>query len=164
VPANAGAASDTHASVNRGILLKAYRDRLLKPSGQAYSEAEFALCFMCHTNTPFLAPSSTLQGTSNFRYHGYHTRGIATTGNYGTGDIDSDGAGAGNALCAECHFQMHGSTYPGNTGTTQNGRLVNFAPDVQPLNGVLSYTPRVGNTAGRCTLMCHTKEHDNLAY
>jgi predicted CXXCH cytochrome family protein len=163
VPANAGATSDTHASINRGLLLKTYRDRVLKPRGEAYSEAEFALCFMCHTNTPFLNTSSTLQNTSNFRYHGYHTRGIATTGNAGS-DIDVDGIGTGNALCAECHFQMHGSTYPGNAGATQNGRLVNFAPDVQPLKGVLSYTPRVGNTAGRCTLICHTKEHSNLSY
>ncbi len=164
VPANAGAASDTHASVNRGVLLSAYRDRLLKPRAQVYSEGEFALCFMCHTNTPFLNTSSTLQNTSNFRYHGFHMRGIPNTGTYGTGDIDVDGIGAGNALCAECHFQMHGSTYTGNVGAAQNGRLVNFAPDVQPFNGVLSITPRNGNTAGRCTLLCHTKEHSNLAY
>ena len=164
VPANAGATSDNHASVNRGILLNTYRDRLLRPNGQAYAEADFALCFMCHTNLPFLNTSSTLLNTSNFRYHGYHAGGISTTGDILDGNIDTDGAGAGNALCAECHFQMHGSTYPGNAGAAINGRLVNFAPDVQPLNGVLSYTPRNGNTAGRCTLMCHTKEHNNLAY
>jgi predicted CXXCH cytochrome family protein len=166
VPANAGSQADNHASVNRGILLKPYRDRLLKPANQNYSEGEFALCFMCHANEPFANTDSNLKNTSNFRFHGLHVIGIPDKGTYGTGDIDSDGAGQGNALCAECHYRMHGSTYVGNAGAAPNKGLVNFAPNVQPnpANGVLSITLRSGNTAGTCTLRCHGQTHNAYSY
>src|SRR5450756_2151223 len=43
-----GSALAPHTSSNRGILLENYRDRVLKSTGEAYSAADFALCYVCH--------------------------------------------------------------------------------------------------------------------
>ena len=59
--------------------------------------------------------SGDVRPDTNFRYHGLHVSGLAGEGSGTAGtNIDVDGAGAGNATCAECHFRIHGSSYPAN--------------------------------------------------
>jgi predicted CXXCH cytochrome family protein len=151
-----------HVSPNRGLLIAKYQDRVLMTRGATYSAANFALCFTCHTERPF--SSSSTVGTS-FNRHRFHVAGIGTQGSGGT-SIDTPGDGQGNALCAECHFRLHSTTYA--VGTQPYARLVNFAPDVQPYNGVLRWVQLPTDTSGRshgtCTLVCHGQEHQGLSY
>lgn len=151
----------THASPNRGMLNRPYRDRLLLTTSEPGSTSRFALCFTCHTDVPF--KSQTSSGTA-FRYHWLHTMNISGKGTYGTGSIDSDGAGNGDALCAECHFRLHSNINAVAGQTIDGSRLVNFAPNVQTWGGVIAWTKRNGQTAGTCTLMCHGQDHQGTAY
>jgi predicted CXXCH cytochrome family protein len=157
-PAVAGTALAPHSSSNRGILLQNYRDRILKSGKAAYAAADFALCYMCHAEQPYATNTSV---ATNFRRHGFHLTGIPDAGTGGT-DIDTPGAGQGNAVCAECHFRLHSSAYPNGTQTVPGTRLVNFSPNVLPRNGVLSWTKSA--TGGSCTLTCHGKAHNNEGY
>jgi hypothetical protein len=153
---------DNHASQNRGILLRNYRDRTLEPSGVAYLSNDFALCYLCHAETPMIDTSGNLLPTSNFEFHGKHLAGILGVGS-GSTDIDVAGGGQGNAVCAECHFRIHGDALAVNGQTPAPG-LVNFAPDVQPYNGVLNFVKATSTTYGSCTLTCHSKAHNGMQY
>jgi predicted CXXCH cytochrome family protein len=158
---SAGAGLQPHTSVNRGILLRNYRDRVLKSTGEAYSAGDFALCYVCHGEEPF-APSGSGSTATNFRLHSFHIANLS--GGSGTGaDIDTPGAGSGKAICAECHFRIHSTTNKVGTQTISGGRLVNFAPNVQPNGTVLSWT-QPGSTSGSCTLTCHGEPHDDYGY
>jgi hypothetical protein len=152
----AGSDLAPHTSANRGILIAKYEDRILSGPNEAYTPAKFALCFTCHTDSPFNTSGST--AATNFTLHRKHVAGLSGNGIGGT-DIDTPGDGQGNALCAECHFRPH------STGTTPdiNTRLVTFAPDVLPYKGVLTWTP-TGTGSGTCTLTCHGFEHDAEQY
>ncbi len=145
-----------HASTNRGILLRNYRDRGLKPNGEVYADADFALCYLCHTNEPFATSSTT---ATNFGGHFKHLNQIATTGSGGL-SIDTIGDGQGNAICSECHFRTHSTA----TTTDQYRGLVAFAPDVEAVNGVLSWTSPGAGSGDTCTLKCHGKTHNALSY
>jgi hypothetical protein len=158
----ADAQMDTHASVNRGILLRNYRDRTLKTAGAVYAPADFALCYLCHAEGPMVSTGGSTRTDTYFRWHGRHVAAIGGNGSGGT-DIDVAGAGQGNAVCAECHFRLHGSSFPVN-GQTPASRLVNFAPNVLPYNGNLQFVVRTPTTLGSCTLTCHGKEHNALSY
>lgn len=149
-----------HVSTNRGILLQPYRDRLLMAKSDAYSDANFALCFTCHTNYPFRNDTGT---ATNFDQHFTHVAGIAGKGGgEGGQNIDQSGAGQGNALCSECHYRLHSTA----TTADKNSRLVTFAPDVQPypLNGGVIRWTSTGTGHGTCTLTCHGKGHDAKSY
>ncbi|MHB8187258.1 MAG: cytochrome c3 family protein [Dermatophilaceae bacterium] len=168
VPPPAGSDLPPHTSQYRGILLQNYRDRLLKPGGAAsvdpdvaYADADFALCFMCHSNTPFATDGGGTDRT-NFFLHGYHTSALNRDPS-APASIDTPGAGRGNALCAECHFRIHSTTYKDGTQTISGSRLVNFAPDVQPNSnyGTIKWTSN-GTGHGSCTLTCHGKQHDSM--
>jgi len=119
------------------------------------------LCYTCHAEEPF---TNSTSNDTNFSLHGRHLTGLAGKG-AGSTDIDTAGAGAGNALCAECHFRLHSTTF--KVGTQAAGsRLVNFAPDVTPfpaVGGKISWTPNATG-GGSCTLTCHGKAHNNLSY
>ena len=154
----AGADLPPHTSQYRGILIQGYRDRVLKSSGEAYAAADSALCLICHGEAGFVSESSS---ATNFPYHAEHLAGIRGEGNGGT-DIDTPGAGQGNAVCAECHFRIHGTALAVNVGDRSNPRLVNFAPNVLPSNGTLTWASRPGG--GTCTLVCHGKEHQAEGY
>ncbi len=156
-PAQPGSALESHASTVRGILRQPYRDRVLKSSNETYAAADFALCFQCHAEEPFTNQSSS---ATNFRLHEEHVTGLAGKGNGGT-DIDTAGAGQGNAICAECHFRIHSSALRVGTQGAYPG-LINFAPNVQPYGGTLSWAARTGG--GTCTLVCHGKDHDGKSY
>ncbi|OGO57973.1 MAG: hypothetical protein A2Z32_01630 [Chloroflexi bacterium RBG_16_69_14] len=156
-PPAAGADLAPHTSEYRGLLLQDYRDRVLKSSIEGYAAADFALCYLCHAEEPFLNQSSS---ATNFRLHREHVDGLAGAGSGGI-DIDTAGAGQGNAVCAECHFRIH-STALRVAPQDAYPRLINFAPNVQPLGGTLSWESRAGG--GSCTLVCHGKDHNGTNY
>jgi hypothetical protein len=99
---------------------------------------------------------------TNFNWHGYHLNDIGFDGSGGT-DIDVAGAGQGNATCAECHFRTHGTALAVGGQAPAKG-LVNFAPNVLPRNGSLTFTAATPTTLGTCTLTCHGKAHDSYVY
>lgn len=157
-PPPAGSDLPIHTSPFRSMLLQNYRDRVLKSAGEGYAAADFALCYTCHGEQPFATKTET---ATNFRLHGLHLTDLAGEGSGGT-DIDTPGAGQGNAICAECHFRLHSTAYPVGTQSLSGTRLVNFAPNVRPSGGVLSWTRTP--TGGSCTLTCHGENHSNAGY
>jgi predicted CXXCH cytochrome family protein len=158
-----GSVQAPHTSSNRGILLKNYKDRVLKTTSEAYSAGDFALCYVCHAEAPF-APGGSSSTATNFSYHSKHTSGMTGKGTGGT-DIDTAGDGQSNAICAECHFRLHSTTNKVGTQAVPGSRLVNFAPNVQPVvaGGTISWTPGA-TSGGSCTLTCHGKTHNGLTY
>lgn len=156
----AGPAAAPHRSADRGILTANYRDRVLKAAGEPYVAADFALCYLCHAESPFVAGGGT--DATNFSYHALHVSGLAGAGSGGT-DIDTAGAGQGNALCAECHYRIHSATYSVGGQRISGSRLVNFAPDVTDDGGTPSWTQDAA-TGGTCTLTCHGERHDGQRY
>lgn len=155
-----------HSSANRGILILPYRDRALVPASEStfgvFEEFRVALCFACHTDVPF--QNQTSSGTA-FRYHFQHVAVETGTATASTDmDIDTPGAGNGHALCAECHFRPHSTQNAVNGQQIDGTRLVNFAPNVEPVGGVIKWTPRNGSTPGTCTLKCHGAVHNATAY
>ena len=153
-----GGSQPTHASANRGLLIAQYVDRTLLKTGVAYNSGNFALCFGCHAEAAF--NSGFTSSDTNFSPHFKHVAGISGSGGGGL-SIDTPGDGQGNALCAECHFRLHSTTFA--VGTPSYSRLVNFAPDVLPFKGKLEWTSTsVGH--GTCTLTCHGHDHDAQGY
>lgn len=156
-PANALLAP--HTSENRGMLMNNYRDRSLKPRGEAYAAGDFALCYECHSEAPYVDTSGSPRPDTDFSMHGFHLNSIDFFGPGGL-DIDTSGAGQGNALCAECHFRTHGQDTTAN-GNASGMRLLNFAPDVLPnRSGVLNWDP----VARTCSLKCHGVNHNAEPY
>ena len=161
-PPSANSDLTLHTSKYPGILRQNYRNRLLKPATELYKDSDFALCLMCHSNTPFATDGGGIDRT-NFFLHGYHTAVIHGMGAPGT-LIDVPGAGGGNAICAECHFRQHSTIYKAGTQTIPGSRLVSFAPNVQPYGGVISWTPGGTIGTGSCTLTCHGIAHSPKTY
>ena len=130
-----------------------YRADPLRLSGEVYAAGDFALCWSCHSGTQAAIedPTGATAGT-NFASHGFHLQSISTFGTGGT-DITVPGAGQGNALCAECHYNLHA------TAADTRG-LVKFAPDVQAYGvQAIAYDA----TTGTCTLTCHGVAHFGVA-
>jgi predicted CXXCH cytochrome family protein len=158
-PAAAEGVLAPHTSSNRGILLRNYTDRVLKTTAAAYSAGDFALCLVCHAEAPFSSETAT---ATNFKLHGLHLTALAGKGAGGT-DINTPGAGQGNAICAECHFRLHSTTNKVGTQDVPGSRLVNFAPNVTPNGATLSWTPGATGS-GSCTLTCHGQQHSGFSY
>jgi predicted CXXCH cytochrome family protein len=161
------AASPLHASKSGGILRQTYRNRVLLAYNEQYDEKDFALCFMCHSTEPFTNSNST---KTNFNQHARHvSMMVDRNGARGTPDIDTIGGGDGNAICAECHFRQHSTTYqiskqtPNGIGDLAKKRLVSFAPSVEDYNGTLKWT-MTGVGSGTCELTCHGKGHRPKSY
>ncbi len=150
-----------HTSRYRGLLIANYRDRDLKSSSQAYAAADFALCYLCHSQAPFSTTSEDPRADTNFRYHGKHLRGISNEGGGGL-DIDTLGAGQGNAICAECHYRTHSTKLAPWAGNQDYARGVNFAPNVRPIVGEAA--PLWSPVTQTCTLTCHGEKHDPESY
>jgi hypothetical protein len=151
-----------HASRNRSLLLANYRDRDLKPSFEAYNRPDFELCYLCHSAAPFETQTQEQRGDTNFRLHGLHTNNIYEAGNGGV-DIDNLGAGEGNAICAECHFNLHSTSSAPYAGNRNYTRGVNFAPNVEPRTG-LGNPQWSGPSSRTCALVCHGEDHNGDTY
>jgi predicted CXXCH cytochrome family protein len=160
-PPAAGADLAPHTSQFRGLLIQGYRDRVLKGQLEPYDAADFALCYVCHAEAPFL--NSTYAGT-NFLDHDKHVTRLINEGTNSSTDIDTPGAGQGNAICSECHFRTHGTALAYKVGDRSNARLVNFAPNVTEWNGVVSFVAKSAIADGSCTLVCHGQAHENEGY
>jgi hypothetical protein len=144
-----------HASHHDGqakLLDAVYRVNPLKGSTEAYRGADFALCISCHKESPFADTSGSSNPATAFAGHGFHLGDIEQKG-VGGQDITVPGDGQGNALCAECHYNIHG------VRTSDRG-LIRFAPDVTPFNGQIQFDPSTQS----CTLTCHGKDHDELTF
>lgn len=165
-PPAAGARLAPHAVANRGMLISPLRDRALKGPSEAYAAADFALCYVCHAEAPFVDTSESSRADTNFRFHGLHVADLRFFWGPAGGTVDDDGAGRGNALCAECHFRTHGTTYAVD-GQVPASRLVNFAPNVQPYDG---WDPAYAGEllwdapTRSCTLTCHGVPHRGRSY
>jgi hypothetical protein len=134
-----------------GLTVAPYRDEALKPAGEAFQATDFGLCFLCHTTAPFTTSGT---GETAFDLHALHLAEVDDPGGGGL-DIDVAGDGQGNAICAECHFQLH------QTAPQVDQQLVGFAPNVVPNGGVLEWTGTVGRS---CTLTCHGHAHAAAGY
>jgi len=161
-PPSGNARLASHTSQYRSLLMNNLRDRNLKPKGEAYNATDFALCFQCHAEAPYVDHSGDNRDDTNFRLHGYHLTKIEEEdgGNLSL-DIDTIGAGQGNALCGECHYRVHGqdTSARGNpTGT----RLVNFAPNVT--GSSMSGRFKWDSGQRRCYVTCHGKDHMGKGY
>ncbi len=141
-----------HASQTNPLLSRAYRIDPLVSRGEAYNVADFGLCLTCHQESPYADTSGSANPLTIFPGHGFHLGHIPEKGTGGL-EITVPGDGQGNALCAECHYNLHGNP------ASPRG-LVLFAPDVEPFNGRVSY-----DTANQsCTLTCHGRDHDGLVF
>jgi predicted CXXCH cytochrome family protein len=157
----------SHASPNRGLLIAPYKDRTLKPAGEAYQAEDFALCYLCHAERPFADPNVDPSAPDTaFPLHGAHLTSIAGPGGASL-SIDAPGAGQGLATCSECHFRSHSTAIayqPGDTApvarATGASGLVNFAPNVVGLNGAAPIWSQPGALGqGSCALTCHGYTH-----
>jgi predicted CXXCH cytochrome family protein len=161
-----------HGSPNRGILIAPYRDRALKPQDEPYAAQDFALCYLCHAERPFVDPNNQTSATDTaFPAHGLHLTLIGGLPGSGV-SIDQAGAGEGLAICAECHFRVHstaesfksGDTAPVARSTGYAG-LVNFAPNVTAVGLVQpTWVQPNGVGQGSCTLTCHGYTHATTRY
>jgi predicted CXXCH cytochrome family protein len=170
----ADATEPAHGSPNRGLLIAPYRDRELKPVGEAYDSSDFALCYLCHAERPFVDPNVDAEAPDTlFPAHGAHVS--LDEGSAGAGlSIDHPGDGGGLALCAECHFRIHSTALayePGDTApvarASGNPALVGFAPDViGPGAGGGGPTWNQPNSQGQgsCALTCHGVQHSGSAF
>lgn len=170
----ADAVEPAHGSPNRGLLIAPYRDRALKPVGEAYSADDFALCYLCHAERPFVDPNVDAEAPDTlFPVHGAHLTTLSGTSSSGL-SIDHPGDGGGLALCAECHFRIHSTAIayrPGDTEPTArangNTSLVGFAPDVTgPGDGAggPTWNPPNSQGQGSCALTCHGVQHSGSEF
>jgi hypothetical protein len=143
-----------HRATDRPLIGNTYRINPLRTTTEGYSGADFTLCLTCHNEEPFADTSGSGSSLTNFPGHGYHLGHIDGEGNGGV-DIETPGDGQGNALCAECHYNIHG------TPASERG-LVQFAPDVvaSPTRGTIEWN----QDAQTCTLMCHDKDHVDFTF
>ena len=163
-PPAAGSDLSTHASPNRGLLMQPYRDRVLTSSADSYDPSNFALCYLCHGEAPFVDSSGGDRPDTDFSFHGMHTQEIAGPGAPGI-DIDALGQGNGDAICAECHFRVHSTAFP-TGGQLPALRGVNFAPNVANAagDGVVGPNAWTGPVGRSCTLTCHGERHNHYTY
>jgi predicted CXXCH cytochrome family protein len=161
-----GARLAPHTSVFAGLLMSNYESRQLPLAGPTnnYSAANFALCYQCHGEAPFRDATGDARDDTDFRFHGYHLNHLYGNPALGGGgrDINVAGAGQGNAICAECHFRVHGTTAAINTGERNNPRLVSFAPNVMGPSG--GGPPLWDPVNQSCSVTCHGKEHSSSRY
>ncbi len=162
----------SHGSPNRGLLIAPYRDRDLKPFDQPYAAQDFALCYLCHAERPFVDPNNQVSATDTaFPTHGLHVSLVSGNPDTGT-SIDTPGHGEGLATCAECHFRIHSTAQSYRAGDTEPvarstgyGGLVDFAPNVTGLGAIPpTWVQPNSQGQGSCTLTCHNHTHATTTY
>lgn len=149
-----------HGSEFPFILKANYRFGLKETSpSDNYDANDFAICYGCHRSEPYEDVTGQQRLDSNFRFHGLHLRLLYNDPASGLeGGILTPGAGKGNAVCRECHYNPHGSG---------NERLVNFAPNVLGPNGEIggaNWSLKTEETSGTCYLKCHGYIHNPKTY
>ncbi|MBL8921231.1 MAG: hypothetical protein JNJ54_20375 [Myxococcaceae bacterium] len=154
---NASAAN----TASSGALLRAPYRATLKPRATAndFQNEEYALCFICHASGPFRTTSENARTDTSFRLHGMHLNRLFDKGN-GAGDINTPGAGRGNAICRECHFNSHGTRAAPFSQNRTYAKGVAFSPNVQGQGG----TGQPTWTPGSCSLRCHGADHNPETY
>jgi hypothetical protein len=154
------AASGTNVALSRAVLRAPYRVTL-KPRAATndYSATEFTLCFICHSPAPFADRSKNTRTDTAFKLHGFHMGSITGKGS-GTGDINTPGAGQGNAICRECHYNTHGTRGAAFSGNASYAKGVNFSPNIQGSGG----TGQPTWAPGSCRLSCHGQGHNPEGY
>jgi predicted CXXCH cytochrome family protein len=153
-------ASGGNAAFSNAVLRAPYRaDLKARAANDDYTANDFVLCFICHSPAPFATGNQDPRTDTAYRFHGSHLHTLFNKGS-GAGGITTPGAGQGNAICRECHYNTHGTRgAPWPTNRTYT-RGVNFAPNVQGPGGVgePSWTP------GSCRVRCHGTTHNPETY
>lgn len=153
-------ASSGNAALSSAVLRAPYRVTLKPRSGtNDYSANEFALCFICHSPAPFGTTSENTRADTSFRLHGLHLNKLNDKGSGGL-DITVPGAGQGNAICRECHYNTHGTRGAPWSANRTYARGVNFSPNVQGPGG----TGQPTWSSGSCQLRCHGQNHNPETY
>lgn len=153
-------ASGGNAALSTAVLRAPYRVTL-KPRSATndYTANDFTLCFICHSPAPFATRNSDARTDTAFRYHGFHLNRLNDQGS-GAGDINTPGAGQGNAICRECHYDTHGTRAAPFSANRTYARGVNYSPNVQGPNG----TGQPTWVRGSCQARCHGKNHNPETY
>jgi predicted CXXCH cytochrome family protein len=155
-----------HTSQYRSILAAGYRSRELKTASAVndYGTTDFDLCYLCHSEAPFTDTSGNPRSDTDFQYHGLHVSGIFDKSGGGvlSTDIDTPGAGQGNATCAECHDRPHGTSSAYWASQRSNQRLVSFAPNVEPMAPATE--PSWDLASRTCSVRCHGADHSSSSY
>lgn len=153
-------ASGGNAAFSNALLRAPYRvDLKPRATSNDYTVNDFVLCFICHSPAPFGTANEGARADTSFRLHGMHMNKLFDKGS-GTGDINTPGAGRGNAICRECHYDTHGTRGAPYTTNRTYTRGVNFAPNVLGPGG----TGQPTWTPGSCSMSCHGKNHTNQTY
>jgi hypothetical protein len=144
----------THRAAEGPLVTRLYRTDPLRASVEPYDGNDFSLCITCHQEAPFADTSGAPNDLTAFPGHGFH---LGLLENEGTGGVSivTPGDGRGNALCAECHYNLHAMP------DAERG-LVRFSPNVLPSSttGTLGWNAA---TQG-CTLTCHGRDHVDLTF
>lgn len=130
-------ANGPHGSNVNSLLLAQYRLVSATQTQVSENATAYALCYRCHDRTNLMSDKTFL-----------HHKHVQDSG----------------APCSTCH-DAHGIA-AGQGTLTGNSKLINFATSVvQPISGqtLATYT-NLGYRRGSCTLVCHSKTHNNLAY
>ncbi len=150
------------ANLSNAILRASYRAQL-KPMSATndYAATDFTLCIICHAAAPFADDSKQNRTDTNYRLHGFHLNRLDDDpGGGGAGTINTPGAGRGNPICRECHYDPHGTRGTFHPTNRTNARLVNFAPNITGPGG----TGEPSWVPGTCNLRCHGKDHNPRNY
>lgn len=153
-------ASTANAALSGAILRAPYRVAL-KPRANSndFQNEDFGLCFICHGTGPFRATNENARNDTSFRYHAFHLNRLFNQGS-GAGDINTPGAGMGNAICRECHYNTHGNKTAPFSQNRGYAKGVAFSPNVTGPGG----TGQPTWTPGSCSLRCHGMNHNPETY
>ena len=154
------AAAGGNAAFSNAVLRAPYR-AALKPRATSndYTVNDFTLCFICHSPAPFADRSKNNRTDTAFSLHGFHLGSIFNKGS-GAGDINTPGAGQGNAICRECHYNTHGTRGAAFSGNAAYARGVNFSPNIRGAGG----TGQPTWAPGSCRVSCHGQNHSPETY
>ncbi|MBI5488718.1 MAG: CxxxxCH/CxxCH domain-containing protein [Deltaproteobacteria bacterium] len=159
-------AGATDVNFSSKVLRANYRVEQLS-STAAFASSNFEFCFICHSSAPFATTGTGARTDTAFRFHGFHMGNIDGNPRGGVaGDIDvrnAGRAGQGNAVCKECHYNIHGNRSSGWASDRTYQRLVNFAPSVSGPAGDAA-DPTWNRTGRSCTLRCHNFSHNPENY
>lgn len=153
-------ASGGNAAFSNSVLRARYRaDLKPRATSNDYTATDFTLCFICHSPAPFATTQEGTRSDTSFRLHGMHLNKLFGKGSV-NGDINTPGAGRGNAICRECHYNTHGTrgAYWATNRTFTRG--VNFSPNVQGQGG----TGEPSWQPNSCRLRCHGTNHSPETY